>query len=489
MRAPGRRRGRIRDELVLGLAAVAVLSAVTTYAVFLLSFRSHFDTLVERNDVEIAAGYASALADHYRGARSWDGIGAVIEGLRVAPPKTAPAKDGPRASSERRHPRGDDIPLVFTDARGVRLYDGLRAAVDERGGRLPERMDTEGGAPVVVDGEPVGYVFFKSMLVRSYNPQEEAFIDSLTSSIGASVAVGLALAILFGAVLAARFARPVVALDRAATAIASGDLGARVPVVRRDEIGSLAENFNLMGERLEATEKERQNLLADIAHELRTPVSVIQANLELMLDGVYAADEARLSSLHEETRILSALIADLRSLSDLEVGSTLLRPEPVRLDALAEETRAKFEPLFRERAVALALSLPAGDAAVRAEGEKLRQVLRNILGNALKYAPGGSRVSLSVERTAGGEGAPALLRVTIADEGPGVPPGSEERIFERFYRVDASRNRESGGRGLGLAICRKIVEASGGRIGAYNRRPAGLAVWFELPEAAVRGAG
>jgi len=489
MRAPGRRRGRIRDELVLGLAAVAVLSAVTTYGVFLLSFRSQFDTLVERNDVEIAANYAAALADHYRVARSWVGVGAVIEGLRVAPPRTAPAKDGPRSASDRRHPKGDDIPLVLTDVRGVRVYDGMRSVVDERGGKLPERMDTGDGAPVVVDGKPVGYVFFKSMLVRSYNPQEEAFIDSLTSSIGASVAVGLALAILFGAVLAARFARPVVALDRAATAIAAGDLGARVPVSRRDEIGSLAENFNLMGERLEATEQERQNLLADIAHELRTPVSVIQANLELMLDGVYAADAARLSSLHEETRILSALIADLRSLSDLEVGAALLRPEPVRLDALAEETRAKFEPLFRERGAALELSLPAGDATVLAEGEKLRQVLRNVLGNALKYAPDGSRVSLSVERAGGGEGAAARFRVTIADEGPGVPPGTEERIFERFYRVDASRNRESGGRGLGLAICRKIVEASGGRIGAFNRQPAGLAVWFELPELAAHGAG
>jgi len=143
------------------------------------------------------------------------------------------------------------------------------------------------------------------MIFRSYNPQEEAFISSLRESIGVSVFTGLLLALALGTALAARFARPISALDAAVKTISSGDLGARVPVARRDEIGSLAENFNGMADRLQTTEKARQTLLADIAHELRTPISILQANLEMILDGVYSADAGRLKSLYEETRILT----------------------------------------------------------------------------------------------------------------------------------------------------------------------------------------
>lgn len=477
----GRRRGRIRNELVLGLAAVILISSLSSYVVILLAFRRDFDTLVEKNDLEIAKTYAVSLGKYYSSAGSWDGLADELAILRSEPAARPESEQGPHP--DRRHPKDSDIPLILTDADGIPLYNGMRVKDGDRPLKLPSKLKTADGQKVEVDGRTVGYIFFKTMVFKTYNPQEEAFISALTRSIGFSVAIGLVLALGLGTVLASRFARPVTALDTAVTTIAGGDLSARVEVGRRDEIGSLAVNFNRMADKLQATETARQNLLADIAHELRTPVSIIQANLEMLIDGVYVPDAARLRSLHEETRILTDLISDLRSLSDLEVGIVKVRTERVRLAALVDESCRKFRPLFEEKGIALGTDLGAGDAEVMAEDDQLRQVIRNVLGNALKYAPEGSAVSVRLENGQDRDDGKRTFRLTIGDEGVGVPEGETERIFDRFYRVDPSRNRESGGRGLGLAISRKIVEAFGGRIGAYNRAPHGLALWIELPSA------
>lgn len=477
-----KRRGRIRNELVGGLIAVILLSGLVTYAVVLLTSRRDFDTLVEKNDIDAAKSFAASLASFYGANGSWIGVEKEIEAVRHGSPSRSapkPAADAPR--TDKRHPRDEDIPLVLVDAAGSPVYSGIRSKDGQKPPQLPSKLRLDQGEKVVANGETVGYVFFKSMLFKSYNPQEEAFIAALKKSIGASVLFGLALALFFGTILASRFARPIAALDNAVKTIADGDMSARVGVARTDEIGRLAENFNVMADRLQVTEEARQNLLADIAHELRTPVSIIQANLEMIIDGVYAPDEARLKSLYEETRILTGLISDLRSLSDLEVGKIEPRLESVRLPALIEESCRKLGPLFDEKGISLTFPHEGDDCAVWADEDKLRQVLRNILGNALKYAPPDSSVAISLERAPGIKVVPDRVRVTIADEGEGVPKGDTEKIFQRFYRVDSSRSRESGGRGLGLAICKSIIEAFGGEIGAYNRSPRGLAVWFDLP--------
>lgn len=480
MNVPETRRGRIRNELVIGLVAVILLCVLATYVVVLSWSRRDFDALVGTNDVEIAKSYAASLADYYEAMGSWDGVETAIGRLRYHP-APQPGDDDSRPP-ERKHPKDSDAPIVLMDVQGNPLYVGIRTREGQPDIILAGRLKMSDGEKVTANGSTVAYVFFKSMIFRSYNPQEEAYIASLTKSIGVSVFLGLVLALALGTALASRFASPITKLDAAVKTIAGGDLSARVDIARIDEIGSLAESFNRMADRLQTTETARQNLLADIAHELRTPVSVIQANLEMILDGVYAADEERLKSLYEETRILTGLISDLRSLSDLEVGIVRVSPEPISLSALMQETCREFQPLFDERGVRL--DIPRREEIrVLAEEDRLRQVFGNILGNALKYAPPGSAITVTLEPDRKVAGKPGFARVTIADEGIGVPPGDTERIFERFYRVDASRSRESGGRGLGLAISKRIVEAFHGSIGAYNREPSGLAVWVELPAA------
>ncbi len=479
------RRGRIRNELVLGLAAVVIASSLVTYAVVLFAFFRDFDSLLEKNDLTIAASYAAALSDHYARRGSWDGAAVAIEEQeRLSFARDERRRDEGRLDDHRppkKHPADDGVPLVLLDDQGRLVYSGFRTRAGEPDQALANQVKTAEGEPVLVGGKAVGYVFFKSMVLRSYNPQERAFVSSLSTSIGVSVGLGLLLALGLGSLLAARFALPISTLDAAVRNIAEGDLSARVSVARHDEIGGLADSFNRMADRLQATEAARQNLLADMAHELRTPVSIIQANLEMVIDGVYSPDPERLKAIYDETRILAGLISDLRALSDLESSSGVHAPEAVDVGALAAESREKLAPQLDARGLDVDLSSCPG-ALVLADADQVRQVLRNLLVNALKYSPDGSRITVAVERLPGSDGNPAI-RTTVADEGPGVPPEALERIFERFYRVDPSRNRESGGRGLGLAICKRIVESSGGCMGAYRRDPSGLAVWFELPEA------
>ncbi len=489
-----KRRGRIRKELVAGIVAIILLSGLATFLGMILWSRSSFDDLVRKNDRDLALSIAEAVAPHYAAHGSWAGVEIALE--RLAGPilrQAATREERGGSGAFGRFPRGDGIPLVITDPGGYPVYSGIResGSASRVGKRTPAAFDASDGAKIMNGNEIVGYVFFKSMIKRDYNPHERAFLISLAASIGVTTFLGIFFALALGSAFAGRFVRPIVELDAAVRKIANGETGARAGRVRDDEIGDLAENFNAMAERIEATETARRNLLADIAHELRTPVSIIQANLEMIIDGVYSPDKNRLESLYDETRILTGLIANLRDISDLESGIVPLHPHPVRAYPILVETRAKYEPLFAEQGLSFSVEILPDEGSsgaspsdcestlVFSDENRLRQVVRNILVNALKYSGAHTAVSMSCRRIAIG-GAP-FFRVAIADEGPGVPGRDLERIFERFYRVDASRNRDSGGRGLGLAICRQFIEASGGRIFARNREPHGLEVLFDLP--------
>jgi signal transduction histidine kinase len=485
------RRHGIRRELIAGIIFIIVLSGAATFFGTLLWSRSSFDDLVQKNDKEFAQSIADAVAPYYAAHGSWSGIEREIGYLAGGILRQASSAE--ERGRDERSERGFGIPLVIADAQGSPVYSAIREPSNEpdREERKTGRLDVLDGVRVTAGGETVGYVFFKSMLKRNYNPHETAFMGSLAASIGVTSFLGILLALALGSAFAGRFVRPIVALDEAVRKIADGETGVRAHKMRDDEIGNLADNFNVMAEKIEITEIARRNLLADMAHELRTPVSIIQANLEMIIEGVYAPDKARLESLYDETRILTDLIASLREISDLESGVAPMNPHPVRVYPILVETLDKYEPIFAAQDITLALEIsPAGaspdeapgiieSALVLSDEDRLRQVVRNILVNALKYSGAHTAVSMSCARIV--IDGKSFFRVTVADGGPGVPETDLEKIFERFYRVDSSRNRDSGGRGLGLSICRQFVEASGGRIFARNRAPLGLEVVFDLP--------
>jgi two-component system sensor histidine kinase BaeS len=232
-----------------------------------------------------------------------------------------------------------------------------------------------------------------------------------------------------------------------------------------------------MAERLEADEKQRRSLLADVSHELRTPLSIVQGNLEALLDGVHPADEAHLASILEETRVLSRLVDDLRTLALSETGSLPLHREPTDVAVLASEVAASFRPAAEAAGVAVEAALDDDLPLLDVDPVRTREVLSNLVANALRYTPSGGRVALS-----GAVAAPGRVRLSVTDTGTGIAPDVLPHVFDRFWKSPDSR-----GSGLGLPIAKNLVEAHGGEIGAESPPGGGTTIWLTLPVEAPRG--
>ncbi|MFN2483691.1 MAG: sensor histidine kinase [Candidatus Limnocylindria bacterium] len=260
-------------------------------------------------------------------------------------------------------------------------------------------------------------------------------------------------------------------LIEAAARIESGDYAVRVTERGPRELRALARGFDAMSRQLEATDTERRRLLADVSHELRTPLTVLQGSLEAMLDGVHPADRTHLAPILEETRVLSRLIDDLRTLSMAEAGALTLHRERTDIGALMQDVAALFGPQAADAGIALAVDVD-GEIHADVDPERIREVLSNLLANALRYTPRGGRVGLSGRLD--GE----RLAVELTDSGPGIAPDALPRVFDRFYR-----SGDSPGSGLGLAIARSLIAAHGGEIGARSTVGRGTTIRFTLPSA------
>jgi two-component system, OmpR family, sensor histidine kinase BaeS len=300
---------------------------------------------------------------------------------------------------------------------------------------------------------------------------------SILQFAGALLAAVL-LAVLAGALLARRIARPLEGFVSAAQDVSRGDLGRRVPTGSGiAELDSLGAAFNAMTDSLRRSEQARNAFLADVTHELRTPLTVIKGTAETLEDGAVDDPEGRvplLRSMQRETDRLIRMVNDLLVLTRFDAGGLRLDLRPLDLAELACSRCAQLAPLAAGRGISLQADA-ASDVPLCADADRLAQVLDNLLDNAIRHAPDGSTVTVTVRR----EGREAVCAVT--DRGPGIPPEHLPLIFDRFYRADSSRNRGTGGAGLGLAIARALVAAHSGRIEAYSTVGEGTTVTFHLP--------
>jgi len=283
------------------------------------------------------------------------------------------------------------------------------------------------------------------------------------------LAVGLMLATMAGAMR--RFISPLRQVMDAADRVAGGDYSTRVHESGPPPMRALARSFNTMTDRLQRADRLRRDLMADVAHELRTPLSVLQGRLEGLIDGVYARDDRQLGELLDETRVLQRLIDDLRTLALSEAGALPLQKEPTDLGVLAQDMVRSMEPEAARHGVGLSATTSAQSSAVDLDPFRIREVLTNLLTNAIRHTPAGGRVTLSVSETRD------RATVTVADTGEGMSPDEVARMFDRFYK-----GAESRGSGLGLTIAKGIVTAHGGDINAQSEPDKGTTVTFTIPK-------
>jgi two-component system OmpR family sensor kinase/two-component system sensor histidine kinase BaeS len=271
-------------------------------------------------------------------------------------------------------------------------------------------------------------------------------------------------------------ARPLSALMNAADAVAAGDLSVRVPAQRRGEFGQLMNSFNRMVEELELADQRRRNLTADVAHELRTPLQIIQGNLEGVLDGIYAPTTEHIATTLEETRQLARLVEDLRVLSQAEAGQLAMTWEVVDVAELCADAVTSFQGQAEAAGVDLRAVVSAAPLTMSGDYGRLDQVVSNLLANALRHTPTGGRVEVRAAQTATG------VRLEVSDTGEGIPAEDLPYIFDRFWRGDRARTHQGGaGSGLGLAIVRQLVQAHGGSIRVQSEVGQGTTFTVDLP--------
>ncbi len=312
---------------------------------------------------------------------------------------------------------------------------------------------------------------------RAFLQAQRDFLDSLGQTLLIAGISGALLAIILSGLFARQIVRPLDKVASAARRVAGGDFNQRVEISGSSEIAELGQSFNTMAATLSHDRETRQKMAADIAHELRTPLSILQGNVEAMLDGVMQTDRKNLESLHQETAHLTRLVEDLRILSLAEAGQLSFQPVSTDMRKLAGQITETFRTRFSQKNIRFSLETPDDLPPALADPDRTAQVLRNLLNNALQYTPEGGQVTVKLT--------PEQESITISarDSGSGIPAEHLSRIFDRFYRVDRSRRRSTGGSGLGLAIVKQLTEAQGGRVWAESEPDQGSSFFVRLPRA------
>jgi signal transduction histidine kinase len=315
--------------------------------------------------------------------------------------------------------------------------------------------------------------------VMGLGQPEQTFLQDSQRSLGIAAVVALAVAVALGVIVSILVTRPMRELASSARKVASGDLSQRVRHRSDDEVGEMSFAFNTMAEQLEMKEKSRKQLLADVAHELRNPLSIVQGNLEAWLDGVIAPTPEQIAPVYDETVLLNRLITDLRELSLAEAGQLKLEIEQTDLAGLINAEVAVFQARSQEKRIEMSADLPGDLPCIGIDSQRIRQVLHNLLENALRFSPPGGSIGVTAARVAEGG-----VVVSVSDTGSGIDPADLPHVFDHFYKADRARQRSYGGAGIGLALVRKYVELHAGKVWAESEPGKGSTFSFSLPGAA-----
>lgn len=403
------------------------------------------------------AAFLAIAKSYYQEHGTWQGVDAALRENGLLPPATKPGTKPP-----------DPQPFALVDQnREVVIASG-----DFQLGEKIQKGVLEKGIGIELNGLRVGTILVNGQrMTRSII--EQKYIDSVNRSLLIAALGGATAALILGFLIAASLVRPINALTLATRRVAEGDLDQKVPVGSRDEIGELAQSFNLMSEDLAKANRSRKQMTADIAHDLRNPLSVLGGYLESLKDGKLEPTNERYEIMQTEVVHLQKMVDDLRTLSLADAGELRLNLQLVNPEEILNRVQAAYSQQAQQKGIAVIVEVQGSVKAARLDLERMEQVLGNLVANALRYTPVGGEIRLSLLNELD------YLEIHVSDTGVGIPPTDLPYIFERSYQGDPSRSGEESG--LGLAICRSIIELHGGRITATSELGKGSIFRIEIP--------
>jgi two-component system sensor histidine kinase BaeS len=493
---------KLIHKLLIAMFACAALVLVLNTLITRIGIGSGFMEFLqqqERNRVELLV---PGLSDWYNEHGSWSELArnprefhglvftALLQtsetGLEFRPEGTATQARGGRRGQRSSGPRPGGRGLGPGGPRGGPGPDSLgRNGLPQRVflldsdkspviGEIPGEFDEDKLLAINADGTNVGWLGVAE--IRGFKlPEEEAFITQLRNNLLIGLGLGLVVAAMLAWLLARHLSRPVNEVAEGVRALAAGNFNHRLDTKGSDEIAKLGEDVDRLSVALGEHETARKRWMSDMAHELRTPLSIISGELEAMADGVRPMNKEHLDSVREEVGHLATLIDDLHNLTITDSGALAYKMQAVDLHELVQLTVDSFDGRAAGKNLDINYLNPKQNTKLKGDEQRLRQLVSNLLDNSVRYTDAGGRVSIKLCKNK----QQAIL--TISDTGPGASKQECEQLFERLYRVEGSRNRNSGGSGLGLSICRNIVEAHGGKITAQPGPDGGLLITTSLP--------
>lgn len=440
-------------KLIFGFALVSLI------AVVLVTFSATYNTGREFNTYLLTQDRTSILnhfTEYYTQHRSWAGVENTLDTLY---------KQLKLNSSDPVHPA-----FTLTDENETVLIPG---GYYKRGDKLLQN-DRPVSREIIVDGKVVGYLIIRDPLPRP-GAEPAGFVQRVNHKMVLSGIAAFLLAILLGILFSKNFTKPIRELTLAARAVANGDLSQKVDVHSQDELGELSQVFNDMTTQLSRSIETRNQMTADIAHELRTPISIILGHTEAIHDGVLPPSEDTIEIIRQESIRLEKLVNQLRVLALSDAGELHLNSIPFSPCQLIQDVYNIFKYHTQAKHIHLAFDCPANLPPVRIDQDRMIQVFSNLVDNAICFTPRGGKITLAAFET------DYQIEFTVTDTGQGISPQDLGRVFDRLYRTDQSRQRDGGGSGLGLAIAKSIVEQHGGKIWAESTLGKGTSMHVRLP--------
>jgi signal transduction histidine kinase len=459
-------------KLTLAFMLVAFISAALVGLFIRLSSADRLSQLIIDQN---RSNLQTALSDYYIANGSWNGVDQTWLQLQF---RSFPTPSGTQAPDQGfgGHPPGGGGPnrgnlFGLADPQGKVIV-----SVDSKApaGAILSSQELKGGTAVTVNGVQVGTILVAHQ-PPGFNPQEAQYLQRTNEALIYAMLGALLAALVIGILLARTLTRPLQALTQAAQRITQGQLEQQVKVTSNDEIGQLAAAFNRMSQEVARVNHLRRQMTADIAHDLRTPLTVISGYIESMRDGVLKPTQPRLALIYSEIERLGDLVGDLRMLSLADAGELPLNPQLLSPKTLLERAASLFCHTAEMQGVTI--EAQAGDdlPEIRVDEARMMQVLGNLISNALRYTPAEGKIVLSAAARDG------QVEIGVRDSGEGIDPDELPYIFDRFHRADKSRHSETGESGLGLAIVKALVESHGGTVRAESTPGGGTAVYLQFP--------
>ncbi|MCR4435754.1 MAG: ATP-binding protein [Clostridiales bacterium] len=457
----------LRAKLSISYIFIALMSVLFLSVLANIFLDRQFKEYVINKQEQISKDTVNLITQQYKGDGKWNGdtiekvgINALEQGL-IIKVKDASGKTVWDATV---HNNGLCTQMLSHMAQNM-----MSRYPNWRGGYV------EASYPVKYNFEEVGSVEIGYFGPYYFNDSDLAFINTLNKMLIGVGVFSLFFALILGTVMARRISHPISRVIKAAQMISKGYYGERISEKSSTkEIGQLTSTINELADTLEKQEILRKRMSADVAHELRTPLATLQSHMEAMVDGIWKPDAQRLKSCHEEIMRIGRLVGDLEKLARYEGENLYLNKTRFELSELIQSIIHNFENDFRNNGIEI--KLEAEEQLIFADRDKISQVVINLLSNSLKYTPEGGRVEVYVK------GTEEMVEMVVKDNGQGIPEEDLPYIFERFYRADKSRNRLTGGSGIGLTIAKALVEAHKGKIWVRSKLNVGTEVMVSLPK-------